>query len=538
MSGRRSLAWALATLLGAAGVGAGSSPALSSRQEAWLADEVSLLITPAEREAFLKLGTDADRELFIAEFWRQRDPTPGTPANEFRDEHARRIVFADERFGGEDAPVGRRTDRGRTLIALGPPLDVQTFATPDICPVEIWYYLREIRAGGPALVRFLFFQEYGAAEYKLYHPLKDGPKRLVPFPERWEDEGSGGPPFPAEWTKTDAKAYRILTAVVTGELAEASFSSFPGSTVADDPARSAALIAELMASPRRRVNDDYAASFTGRESGSAPVAYAKHGIGSRSAAAALRDASGRLLLNYLIAPDRLALEVFQDRYFAGLRVKVKATDAAGRVAFQSETFRPVTAAPGELRALAQSPFELYGSFPIEPGAYRLDLVLENTVSKEFASSSLEVRAPEEAGLRMSPLVLSRNAVRTEGAGGAVRPFQAGPFQLYPSVDGLFMTNDVLLVFAQLEGLEAEEARGASVVYSVLSGETALRTSRRDLADGADRQDLLEEIALSGLEPGAYAVKAALLDGEGREILSRTAEFAVTAKFVPGRWVIF
>lgn len=536
MSGRQSAASALAVIVGLAGAigpAAASSPAPAGRHETWLRREVPALISPAERDAFLKLATDADRDRFIEEFWRQRDPTPGTPANELRDEHARRLVFADERFGGEGGPAGRASDRGRTLIALGPPLDVQKYATPDICPVEIWYYLREVRADGPALVRLLFFQEYGADEFKLYDPLADGPKRLVPFPDRWEDEGAGGPPFPAEWTKADAKAYRILNAAVTGELAEATFSAFPGSTGAGDPARSAALVADLLDSPRRRVRDDYAASFAERGADASPVVYAKNRVGSRAVAAALPDASGRPLVHYAVAPDRLALDFFQDRYFAGLRARIKATDAARRVAFQSETFHAVAAAPGELRALAQNPFELYGAFPLDPGAYVLEIGLENTVSKDFTSASCEVVVPDGDGPRLSPLLLARNAVRT-GAPAAGRPFQAGPFQVYPSLDGQFMTKDVLFVFLQADGLGA--LTGVSLDYAVTAGGKTLKTGRRELAAGAGRLDILEEIALEGLEPGAYDVRAALVDRDGREVASRSAAFTVTAGFVPGRWV--
>ena len=532
MSGRRSAALALAMVIGVFCVRAGTAPAPSGRHEAWLKREVPVLITPAERDAFLKIASDADRDLFIEEFWRQRDPTPGTPANEFRDEHARRLVFADEHFGGGGAPLGRLTDRGRTLIRLGPPLDVQRYATPDICPVEIWYYLRDLRAEGPLLVRLLFFQEYGADEFKLYDPLADGPKRLVPFPERWEDEGAGGPSFPAEWTKADAKAYRILTAAVTGELAEATLSSFPGSAASGDAERSAALIAELEQAPLRRVKDGYAAGFTGRGETS-PVDYALHRIGIRTAANVLRDASGAFSVSYCVAPDLLAFESLQDRSFAGLRTRVRAKDAAGRVAFQAETFRAVDITRAELRALAQNPFEIYGSFALGPGAYDVDLIVENTVSKDFGSTSFKIDVPAVSGPRMGPLILSRNAFR-DASGGAGRPFQAGPVQLYPSVDGLFMAKDVLFVFLQADGLSA--ASGASVEYSVLGGEKPLRTSRRTLEAGQDRVDLLEEFAIEDLAPGAYAVRASLLDKDGREILARTAPFTVTAKFVRGPWV--
>ena len=87
---------------------------LPEQYKKWLDEEVIYIITPKEREVFLKLQTDKEREIFIEAFWKQRDPTPGTPANEFREEHYRRVQHAT-RFYGRSAPVpGWRTDRKGT----------------------------------------------------------------------------------------------------------------------------------------------------------------------------------------------------------------------------------------------------------------------------------------------------------------------------------------------------------------------------------------------------------------------------------------
>ena len=64
-------------------------PKLAEATRKWIEEEVVYIITPVEREVFLKLQTDRERDLFIEAFWRQRDPTPGTPENEFKTEHFR-----------------------------------------------------------------------------------------------------------------------------------------------------------------------------------------------------------------------------------------------------------------------------------------------------------------------------------------------------------------------------------------------------------------------------------------------------------------
>ncbi|MGZ5556392.1 MAG: GWxTD domain-containing protein, partial [Candidatus Aminicenantales bacterium] len=138
----------------------------------WLEDEVVYIITPQEREVFLKLRSDRERDLFIEAFWKQRDPTPGTPANEFKTEHYRRIAHAD-RYLGRDAPrPGRRTDRGRIYIILGEPMDTQRYiGKSSVYDTEVWFYQGKVDLGLPAGFNVVFFKEAGHGEFRLYSPV-------------------------------------------------------------------------------------------------------------------------------------------------------------------------------------------------------------------------------------------------------------------------------------------------------------------------------------------------------------------------------
>src|SRR5271157_5409532 len=62
----------------------------------WLNEDVAYIITDEERAAFKRLQTDEEREQFIEQFWLRRDPTPDTVENEFKEEHYRRIAYANE----------------------------------------------------------------------------------------------------------------------------------------------------------------------------------------------------------------------------------------------------------------------------------------------------------------------------------------------------------------------------------------------------------------------------------------------------------
>ena len=86
---------------------------LPQRFRVWLEEEVVYIIGPKEKDVFLQLSTDRERDMFIEAFWKARDPDPATPQNEFRDEHARRIGYANLWFGRGRKAGGWRSDMGR-----------------------------------------------------------------------------------------------------------------------------------------------------------------------------------------------------------------------------------------------------------------------------------------------------------------------------------------------------------------------------------------------------------------------------------------
>src|SRR5262245_57685767 len=66
---------------------------LTEDHKKWL-DLVHWIISDYEKSAFLSLKSNEDRDKFVAAFWENRDPTPGTEKNEFKEEHTRRFEYA------------------------------------------------------------------------------------------------------------------------------------------------------------------------------------------------------------------------------------------------------------------------------------------------------------------------------------------------------------------------------------------------------------------------------------------------------------
>ena len=150
---------------------------LPERHRAWLDEEVLYIITPTERQVFRELTSDRERDFFIEAFWRHRDPTPGTDKNEFREEHARRIAYANRHFRG-DGTAGLETDRGKVYIILGEPRTTRQFnGTDAVYPAEVWAYQGIAAPGLAHEFDLIFFQKNGRIGD--YHPVQPGRRRPV-----------------------------------------------------------------------------------------------------------------------------------------------------------------------------------------------------------------------------------------------------------------------------------------------------------------------------------------------------------------------
>src|SRR6266446_7039709 len=97
---------------------------LETPYKKWLNEDVTYIITDEEKTAWKRLSTDEEREQFIEQFWLRRDPTPDTLENEFKEEHYRRIAYANEHYAS--GIPGWKADRGRIYITYGPPDEIES----------------------------------------------------------------------------------------------------------------------------------------------------------------------------------------------------------------------------------------------------------------------------------------------------------------------------------------------------------------------------------------------------------------------------
>ena len=144
----------------------GGTPSdLSAPFQKWLNEDVFYIIDDAERAAFLKLATNDERACFVEQFWERRNPTPGAAENRFKEEHYRRIAYANAHFAA--SVPGWQTDRGHMYIVYGPPdeIDAHPHTTPR--PYETWGYrhVEGMTEGGVSY--FNFIDRTGHGDYHL-----------------------------------------------------------------------------------------------------------------------------------------------------------------------------------------------------------------------------------------------------------------------------------------------------------------------------------------------------------------------------------
>ena len=115
----------------------------------WLDEDVRWIITDDEKATFMQLSNDEERDQFIEAFWQRRDPTPDTEENEFKEEHYRRIAYANEHYAA--GIPGWKTDRGRMYIVFGPADEVESHPSGGS-------YERPMEEGGGQTSTFPFEQ--------------------------------------------------------------------------------------------------------------------------------------------------------------------------------------------------------------------------------------------------------------------------------------------------------------------------------------------------------------------------------------------
>lgn len=492
---------------------------------AWLED-VSPIITRAERAVFTRLQTNDDRAKFVRFFWRSRDPLPDTEENEFRKEYEERIRYADQNFGRTSPKRGSQTDRGFFYVLLGKPRERTSFETQSqLWPLELWFYQGEEQYGLPSYFYLIFYRPEGIGDFRLYSPSVDGPEKLT---------------VPALGNGVALNRRTALAAIkdINGELARASQSYVPGETPAGLSSLSSdAIIAAIRNLPEKKYPDSYARSYLAFKD-YVETDYSDRFIPSAFDVRVFRE-GGQPFLHWSIEPDKMNFSSQGTSIYASYELILRLEDGRGRTVFERTEEIPLRLDAAQYQAHERQRFAFQDLLAVAPGEYRALFLLKNKTTRDFTSFETPVDVPAgdagQAGLTAPLLFYGRGAV-PEAQKKNLKAFVFGGQQYIVGARREFPAAANLGVFVQARNV-AGLARGASPsfvldLFSLDRNEIAATFPLTEVApDPADPAALLVagEAPLKDVKPGYFRADVSLVAPDGRRLLTKSENLIVLAQ---------
>jgi GWxTD domain-containing protein len=470
---------------------------LETPYKKWLNEDVVYIITDEEKKAFKSFSTDEERQQFIEQFWLRRDPTPDTEENEFKEEHYRRIAYANDRF--PSGIPGWKTDRGRIYITFGPPDEIESHPSGGT-------YERPFEEGG-------------------------GTTSTYPF-EQWR--------------------YRYIDGIGNNIIIEFVDTTMSGEYhMTMDPSEKDALLyvpgAGLtmmeqmgMASKTDRFNrTDGTHLGTGGDPLPVSSSIRYNTLPFKVKADYIKITDSTVLTTITIQFEMRDLQFQQKDNVAKSTVNIfgRVTSIAGRTVNTFED--PVTVeVPSELLGKAIERASVYQkAIPLAPGMYRLNVVCKDIVGGNMTTYPMALTVPhfDEEKLGSSSLILADliEKVPTNSIGGG--QFVIGDTKVRPRLNDTFERSERLGIYTQLYNFGPDEKTkkpNASIEYEITKNgadKPVLNyTEEVTSIPGASIQQVTVEklLSLQSLEPGQYTLKMKVVDKNRNQVLTPTATFTV------------
>lgn len=358
---------------------------LDQKYQQWL-NVSKYIITSTEKQVFFKLKNNRERDSFINMFWNLRDPSKGTPDNEFKDEHMKRFNYATRYFGFSSPRPGWQTDRGRIWILLGEPVHRNVIDNNNsLYPVEIWEYYGGPKFGLPPVYRVVFYKRSGAGDYRLYIPSADGPSSLL----RTEI---------GQIDVTDN--YSVFRAINEADpvVAEIALSLVPGEPITNfSPSLQAPiLMSKIYELPKKRINSTYARNFLNYK-GLVTTNVITNYINIKSDLKVLRDPLLKMnFVHFALLPESISVDYVEetDQYYFSydLMVYLKKGD---KTVFQYNKKYPFYYKKDELEKRVSHGIIITDYFPVIDGDYKLIALLQNSMNRELSyyEKRIKIRSP-------------------------------------------------------------------------------------------------------------------------------------------------
>ena len=507
---------------------------LKGTYKTWLSQEVPYIITDEERKAFTSLSNDEERDAFIENFWLRRNPNPDSPENEFREEHYRRIAYANEHFAA--GKPGWKTDRGHIYIAYGKPDDIDSHpsggsynrtpeeggGTTTTFPFEIWHYRYLEGIGENIDIEFVDTCQCGDYHFTIDRSEKDA---LLHVP------GAG-------LTQYEEMNHKDKTDRFNGGGIENLGGGPEGQQAQGKEFDRIELAAKLFAPPPIKFKD-LDAFVSEHKLLTGPV----FPFDVRTDFVKVTESMDMVPITLQIKNRDITFQT-KDGVAKGLvNILMKVTTITGKTVQTQEDTVEVDQ-PAELLEKTLDRQSVYWkAIPLVPGLYRLDIAIKDVNNPDhigYYGRGIDVPVYHDEKLGASSLILADEmhtvSSREIGNGSFIigGEFVRPRVSANPSVPVKFHRSQDLNFWLQFYNLgidEATKSNSAMVTFQITDTATGTvllekQVDSKELGAHSDELTVEKSLPIGGLPPGKYKVTVKINDAISKQEIAQSAPFVV------------
>jgi len=504
---------------------------LSKQDKKWLDEDVRWIISDEERATFKQLSNEEEREQFIEAFWQRRDPTPDTAENEFKDEHYRRIAYANEHFAA--GIPGWKTDRGKIYIMYGPADEIESHPAGGS-------YQRPMEEGGGETSTFPFEQW----RYRYLEGI--GQEVIVEFVDNCM---CGDYHMTMDRSEKDALLY----------TPNAGLTLYEQMGIANKASRfTQGGVERLGASPFNhdmqskefdrleqyaKLNRPPAVKFKDLEE------VVSHKINMNLMPFDVRADFVRVTGDTVLVPVTLQIKnrdiTFQNKdgiQRGTVNIFGRVSTLSGRIAQTFEDTVQVDVPTELLPKTTENSSVYWKALPLRPGRYRFDIVVKDVNGDRVGTWSKGVMVPEfsDDHLSASSLIVADQMEPVPSKNVGTGSFVIGTTKVRPRVptaDGKpisFKRNQKMNFWMQIYNLGVDDKThkpSATIEYNVTSiatNKSVVHTveSTDSMGNVGDQVTLEKSLAAANLQPGTYRIQIKVNDNISKQMVDPSVTFAV------------
>src|SRR5712692_10392272 len=498
---------------------------LDSAYRQWLTEDVTYIISPDERNAFLQLDTNEEREQFIEQFWLRRSSNPDLPENDFKEEHYRRIAYANEHYAS--GIPGWKTDRGHMYIVWGAPDEIESHPTggtydrpmeegggsTSTYPWETWRW-RYLEGIGENII-LEFVDPSGSGEYHMtMDPSEKDALLHVPGAGLSLMEQMGLSSKTDRFTRSDGTN---LPKSLGG--APASMNEFSRLE----------LFAKVNKPPEVKFKD-LEAVVTSR------IVRDQVHFNWRPDFLKVTNDTVLVPITVQVPNSQLSYQAKDGIHSDHLNIFGHVSTLTGRVVqtFEDSVTRDFPDSLYQQSLKLQSIYQK--AVPLRPGLYRLDLVIKDVPSGNIGvvNSRLQVPRYEDVKLEASSLILADQIEHVPAKQIGAGQFVLGSSKVRPRLGGDFTSADKLGIYMQVYNLKPDDKThksSAAFQYTVRKGKDQViqfKETSEEMKQTGDQVTIERLLPLRTLSPGKYSLEVNATDRLSNQTISRSAEFTVKA----------